>query len=128
MHFLGAVIAEKQDDIYGILAEWSEYADVDEYVKETRSEIIANGRADDQAYLEDHGNDTDPMHEKFKKAAAGRLALDDEAALKAYARISQAQPQRGRRRRVHVQRGQFLRLLRNRRMGGSRRLAGNHMP
>lgn len=76
MHFLGAVIAEKQDDIYGILAEWSEYADVDEYVKETRSEIIANGRADDQAYLEDHGNDTDPMHEKFKKAAAGRLALD----------------------------------------------------
>ena len=80
MHFLGAVIAEKQDDIYGILAEWSEYADVDEYVKETRSEIIANGRADDQAYLEDHGNDTDPMHEKFKKAAAGRLALDDEAA------------------------------------------------
>lgn len=39
MHFLGAVIAEKQDDIYGILAEWSEYADVDEYVKETRSEI-----------------------------------------------------------------------------------------
>lgn len=85
MHFLGAVIAEKQDDIYGILAEWSEYADVDEYVKETRSEIIANGRADDQAYLEDHGNDTDPMHEKFKKAAAGRLALDDEAALKAYA-------------------------------------------
>ena len=25
MHFLGAVIAEKQDDIYGILAEWSEY-------------------------------------------------------------------------------------------------------
>lgn len=79
MHFLGAVIAEKQDDIYGILAEWSEY------VKETRSEIIANGRADDQAYLEDHGNDTDPMHEKFKKAAAGRLALDDEAALKAYA-------------------------------------------
>lgn len=61
MHFLGAVIAEKQDDIYGILAEWSEYADVDEYVKETRSEIIANGRADDQAYLEDHGNDTDPM-------------------------------------------------------------------
>ena len=82
MHFLGAVIAEKQDDIYGILAEWSEYADVDEYVKETRSEIIANGRADDQAYLEDHGNDTDPMHEKFKKAAAGRLALDDEAALK----------------------------------------------
>ena len=85
MHFLGAVIAEKQDDIYGILAEWSEYADLDEYVKETRSEIIANGRADDQAYLEDHGNDTDPMHEKFKKAAAGRLALDDEAALKAYA-------------------------------------------
>lgn len=79
MHFLGAVIAEKQDDIYGILAEWSEY------VKETRSEIIANGRADDQAYLEDHGNDTDPMHEKFKKAAAGRLALDDEAVLKAYA-------------------------------------------
>ena len=79
MHFLGAVIAEKQDDIYGILAEWSEYADVDEYVKETRSEIIANGRADDQAYLEDHGNDTDPMHEKFKKAAGGRLALDDEA-------------------------------------------------
>lgn len=58
MHFLGAVIAEKQDDIYGILAEWSEYADVDEYVKETRSEIITNGRADDQAYLEDHGNDT----------------------------------------------------------------------
>lgn len=39
MHFLGAVIAEKQDDIYGILAEWNEY------VKETRSEIIANGRA-----------------------------------------------------------------------------------
>lgn len=77
MHFLGAVIAEKQDDIYGILAEWSEY------VKETRSEIIANSRADDQAYLEDHGNDTDPMHEKFKKAAAGRLALDDEAARRA---------------------------------------------
>ena len=34
MHFLGAVIAEKQDDIYGILAEWSEYADVDEYINE----------------------------------------------------------------------------------------------
>ena len=126
MHFLGAVIAEKQDDIYGILAEWSEYADVDEYVKETRSEIIANGRADDQAYLEDHGNDTDPMHEKFKKAAAGRLALDDEAALKAYAEYRRLNLNEDG--DAHVQRGQFLRLLRNRRMGGSRRLAGNHMP
>lgn len=85
MHFLGAVIAEKQDDIYGILAEWSEYADVDEYVKETRSEIIANGRADDQAYLEDHGNDTDPMHEKFRRAAAGRLAPSTDAEVEAAA-------------------------------------------
>lgn len=50
MHFLGAVIAEKQDDIYGILAEWSEYADVDEYVKETRSEIIANGIDGEEGY------------------------------------------------------------------------------
>lgn len=66
MHFLGAVIAEKQDDIYGILAEWSEYADVDEYVKETRSEIIANGRADDQAYLRTTGTTPTPCMKSSK--------------------------------------------------------------
>ena len=128
MHFLGAVIAEKQDDIYGILAEWSEYADVDEYVKETRSEIIANGRADDQAYLEDHGNDTDPMHEKFKKAAAGRLALDDEAALKAYAEYRRLNLNEDGDAVSTFNEDSFYDYYEIGEWEGSRRLAGNHMP
>ena len=80
MHFLGAVIgAENEEDVENILVDWSEYEDVDEYIAQTREEILSTGRADDRDYLE-HGKDMDA-----RKAAAGRLALDDGKALDAYA-------------------------------------------
>lgn len=80
MHFLGAVIgAENEDGVEDILADWSEYADVDEYIAQTRDEILSNGRAEDRDYLK-HGKDMDA-----RKAAAERVALDDKKALKAYA-------------------------------------------
>lgn len=85
MHFLGAVIAEREEDVDEILATWSEYADVPEYVSQTRGEIIADGRDRDHAYLEEYKSDNDPLHKKFKRKAAERLVLDDAAALKAYA-------------------------------------------
>lgn len=80
MHFLGAVIgAENEDEVEDILVDWSEYADVEEYIAQTRDEILSDGRAEDQDYLK-HGKDMDA-----RKAAAERLALDDEKALEAYA-------------------------------------------
>lgn len=80
MHFLGAVIgAENEEEVEDILAGWSEYADVEEYIAQTREEILSTGRAEDQDYLR-HGKDMDA-----RKTAAERLALDDEKALEAYA-------------------------------------------
>lgn len=80
MHFLRAVIgAENEDGVADILADWSEYEDVEEYIAQTRDEILSKGRAADQAYLK-HGKDMDA-----RKAAAERLALEDENALDAYA-------------------------------------------
>ena len=73
MHFLGAVIgAEKEEDIEDILVDWSEYADVEEYISQTRDEILSTGRKDDQDYLK-HGKDMDA-----RKAAAERLALNED--------------------------------------------------
>ncbi|WP_137656463.1 hypothetical protein [Bifidobacterium moukalabense] len=75
MHFLGAVIgAENEDGVEGILADWSEYADVDEYIEQTRGGILADGRADDRACLKEHGNDM-----SGKAAAEHRgLTLDED--------------------------------------------------
>ena len=72
MHFLGAVIgAENEEEVEDILADWSEYADVEEYIAQTREEILSDGRAEDQDYLR-HGKDMDA-----RKAAAERLALNE---------------------------------------------------
>ena len=77
MHFLGAVITERREDLEGVLEPWSEYNDVPEYIVKTREEFLAECRHDDEIIL------LDP--EGFHEQAAMRLELDDEKALKTYA-------------------------------------------
>lgn len=45
MHFLGAVITERKEDLEDVLAPWSEYNDVPEHVSKTRGSSSRNAAA-----------------------------------------------------------------------------------
>ncbi len=77
MHFLGAVIGGNTvEDAEAIIAPWSDYAVVPEYVVQTRDEFLEERRRLDRLDVERY---PDAIR------AAERLKLDDEAALRAYA-------------------------------------------
>ncbi|WP_137657794.1 hypothetical protein [Bifidobacterium moukalabense] len=77
MHFLGAVIGGNTvEEAEAIIAPWSDYAEVPEYVVQTRDEFLEECRERDRLKVERHPE---------AKRAAERLKLDDETALKAYA-------------------------------------------
>lgn len=77
MHFLGAVIGgDTIEEAEAIIAPWSEYEEVPEYVVQTRDEFLKEQRGYDKQEAERHPESKD---------AVERLKLDDESALKAYA-------------------------------------------
>ena len=76
-HFLGAVIGgDTIEEAEAIIAPWSEYEEVPEYVVQTRDEFLKEQRGYDKQEAERHPESKD---------AVERLKLDDESALKAYA-------------------------------------------
>ena len=85
MHFLGAVITERKEDLEDVLAPWSEYNDVPEHVSKTRGEFLAECRSLDRAEVRLGGGLDSPEGRSLVRQARERLALGDKDALKAYA-------------------------------------------
>lgn len=90
MHFLGAVITERKEDLEETLAPWSEYNDVPEHIVRTRDEFLKENREDDMRLIDhEHENQPDSESETAREAER-RLALPDDKALRAYAEWSGA--------------------------------------
>lgn len=93
MHFLGAIIGGNTvEEAEAIIAPWSDYAKVPEYVVQTRDEFLEERRGYDRLDVERY---PDAIR------AAERLKLDDEAALRGVRRLHGENARRGRQRRLH---------------------------